>query len=132
MRAWSRRHRRRPGVSWWTWAAGFAVRICRETRRKPPPVALTADLDLAAASDAGELSKVDTERLAAIHQAIARLPDRQREVLVLRMLLGQSTQESARTLGCPEGTVKSNLHKAVGSLRVMVARVGNIDELRNV
>ena len=132
MRAWSRRHRRRRGVSWWTWAAGFAVRICRETRRKPPPVALPVGLDLALASDTGELSEGDTERLTVVHRAIAELPDRQREVLVLRMLLGQSTAETASTLGCPEGTVKSNLHKAVGSLRVMVARVGNIDELRNV
>ncbi len=32
-RAWARRDVKRCGVSWWTFSAGFAVRVCRETRR---------------------------------------------------------------------------------------------------
>jgi RNA polymerase sigma-70 factor (ECF subfamily) len=93
---------------------------------------LPDDLEVAAESDAGELTAADRERLAEVHEAIGRLPDRQREILVLRMLLGQSTEETAQTLGCPEGTVKSNLHKAVGNLRAMVAQSEAIDEMRSV
>jgi len=59
------------------------------------------------------LEVVDSALVAAIHS----LPRRQKEVTVLRFLTGQSVREVATTLGCPEGTVKSNLHKAMANLR---------------
>jgi len=52
-----------------------------------------------------------------LHAILAELPDRQREVITLRWIIGFSTREVAAVLGCPEGTVKSNLHKAVARLR---------------
>lgn len=49
--------------------------------------------------------------------ALADLPMRQREVVVLRYLLDWSEPETAAALGIPPGTVKSRLHRALAHLR---------------
>lgn len=116
LRAWRARERRRQEVTWSTWVGGFAVRVCRETRReRQGPVAAMAEVDSACSDSVlpGRLS----ELAGRLHAAIAALPDRQREVVTLRWLLGYSTASAARMLNCPEGTIKSNLHKAIGRLR---------------
>ncbi len=57
------------------------------------------------------------ERRAMLEEAIRRLPDRQREVVSLRFFAEMQLSEIADALGCPLGTVKSNLHKAIHTLR---------------
>ncbi len=59
----------------------------------------------------------DSERRRILEQAIERLPLRQREVLSLRYFAEMRLEEVAEALDCPLGTVKSNLHKAVMSLK---------------
>ena len=59
----------------------------------------------------------DDERRSALQEAIGRLPLRQREVLSLRYFGEMRLEEIAQALGCPLGTVKSNLHKAVMALK---------------
>ncbi len=131
-RAWLRRGKKRKGVDWWTWAAGFAVRVCREVirvrrfenRDHPDHRRMPGD----AFDDAACRFRSDPDLQSAIHA----LPNRQREVTVLRFLVGQSIREVAATLDCPEGTVKSNLFKAVRTLRGRFGVSGTVDELRNV
>jgi RNA polymerase sigma-70 factor (ECF subfamily) len=62
----------------------------------------------------------DGERRRVLEEAVRRLPDRQREVVSLRYFADMQLGEIARTLNCPLGTVKSNLHKAVLALKVML------------
>jgi RNA polymerase sigma-70 factor (ECF subfamily) len=52
------------------------------------------------------------ERLRALKEAISRLPDRLREVFVLRMYGEMSYSDLARTLRIREGTVMSRLNRA--------------------
>jgi RNA polymerase sigma-70 factor (ECF subfamily) len=59
----------------------------------------------------------DGERRRMIEQAVRRLPERQREVLSLRYFGEMRLEEIADALGCPLGTVKSNLHKAIFALK---------------
>ncbi|MEX0985099.1 MAG: sigma-70 family RNA polymerase sigma factor [Actinomycetota bacterium] len=59
-----------------------------------------------------------------IQRALAVLPRRQREVAVLRYLLGMSTRDVAATLHVSEGTVKNSLSKA----RTRLARELRIEE----
>ena len=56
------------------------------------------------------------ERRERVRQAVRRLPPRQRAVVVLRMMEGYSTRETAGILGIAEGTVMSRLHRAMGAL----------------
>ena len=57
------------------------------------------------------------ERRRVLEDAVRRLPARQREVVSLRYFGEMRLDEIASALGCPLGTVKSNLHKAVNSLK---------------
>jgi RNA polymerase sigma-70 factor (ECF subfamily) len=59
----------------------------------------------------------DRERRRLIEDAVRRLPERQREVLSLRYFGEMRLEEIANCLGCPLGTVKSNLHKAILALK---------------
>ena len=59
----------------------------------------------------------EEERRVLVQDAVLRLPLRQREVLSLRFFGEMRLEEIAETLGCPLGTVKSNLHKAVRALQ---------------
>ncbi len=52
-----------------------------------------------------------------VRHAVAALPRRQREALVLRYYLDMSVIDSARQMGCAEGTVKSLTSKAIEALR---------------
>jgi len=64
---------------------------------------------------AGTLS--GTDDAVATRAVIAALPERERDAIVLRYYLGYSVRETAVALGCPEGTVKTLTHRAIGRLR---------------
>lgn len=57
-----------------------------------------------------------TEAQREVLAAVRDLPERQREVVVLRYLLELSTAEAASTLGISEGSVKTHLHRALATL----------------
>jgi RNA polymerase sigma-70 factor (sigma-E family) len=95
-RAWVVRTALNMHVSWW--------------RRRRREVALDSDHGAAAASPYPGL---DSSLVAALR----RLPPRQREVIVLRLLLDLDTATTAQTLGMPSGTVASHLHRGLNTLR---------------
>jgi RNA polymerase sigma-70 factor (ECF subfamily) len=97
-------------------------------RRSGRLVALEGDVD-----EAAEEAKVnamqpvpfspedraaDRELASLLERSIDGLPDSYRQVLVLRLVEGLSTEETAEVLGVREETVKQRLHRA----RAMVQR----------
>jgi RNA polymerase sigma factor (sigma-70 family) len=54
-------------------------------------------------------------------RALRALPDRQREVVVLRVLLDNTNEQVAATLGIAPATVSVHLHRALGALRLTVS-----------
>lgn len=54
--------------------------------------------------------------------ALARLPQRQRAVVVLRFYCDLSERDTAQALGCAPGTVGSLLHRALVTLRTSIDR----------
>jgi RNA polymerase sigma factor (sigma-70 family) len=65
------------------------------------------------------LDRADHDDLDSVSllEALAELPLLQRQMLVLRFVLGYSMQETAVALDVAEGTVKSNVHRARQQLR---------------
>jgi len=57
------------------------------------------------------------EALETLLAALAELPDRQREVFVLRNFEGLDVAETALAMRCSQGTVKTHHARAVGRLR---------------
>jgi RNA polymerase sigma-70 factor (ECF subfamily) len=64
-----------------------------------------------------EMSVPGPEAYPELHREVAALPPRQRAVVALFYTLGLSVEETAKAMGCAEGTVKSLLHAARGRLR---------------
>ena len=74
----------------------------------------------AASGDAApspEAAVLDGERRTELLDAIGRLDDRDRDVLVHRFLLGLDEQETADALAIRRGTVKSRTSRALDRLR---------------
>jgi RNA polymerase sigma-70 factor (sigma-E family) len=64
-----------------------------------------------------DVSVLQTERRAQVLDALAELPTRQREVLVLRYYLDLSEAEIADALGISRGAVKSHASRGAAALR---------------
>ena len=60
------------------------------------------------------------ERARLVHQALEALPPKHRAVVVLRMIEGYSTEETAEMLGIPYGTVLSRLSRAHAKLKELL------------
>ena len=84
--------------------------------RRPPDSAIEDAPDI-------PVSGGQMEALGArdIHAALARLPDQQREVLLLIGLEQFSYDEAARVIGVPVGTVMSRLSRARERMRQLLA-----------
>ncbi|WP_066553209.1 RNA polymerase sigma factor [Croceicoccus bisphenolivorans] len=61
-----------------------------------------------------------TVELSDIDAALARLPDEQREAVVLVMVEGYSYREAAEIVGCPTGTMNSRLVRGRDALLAML------------
>lgn len=87
-------------------------------RRAALAVRAAADPDSGGAAPSPEtalLAREERERLLAL---VNGLPDDARDVIACRFFLGLSEEETAATLGLPQGTVKSRTARALERLRV--------------
>jgi RNA polymerase sigma-70 factor (ECF subfamily) len=67
------------------------------------------------------------ERRQRVRDALSRLPERDREVLVLRHLEGLSVADTAEVLGVREGAVKTRHVRALERLRTLLTELGDGD-----
>ncbi len=74
----------------------------------------------APSAEAGALGVLEQERMIA---ALAQLPGRQREALVLRYYADLSEAEIAEVMGVSRGAVKSHTARGVAALRQSLERV---------
>jgi RNA polymerase sigma-70 factor, ECF subfamily len=64
-----------------------------------------------------EAALLDFEQREELLAAVAQLPEPDRQAIACRYFLDLSEEETAAALGCPRGTVKSRLSRALGRLR---------------
>ena len=108
----------KPRAKFTTWLFQVAINTAREQARKRRRVWGEADAhDVLAATEDSCADPARLDRLRDLGRSLAKLPLRQREVVVLRFLEGFDTAETAEILGCREGTVKAHLHRATLKLR---------------
>jgi RNA polymerase sigma-70 factor (sigma-E family) len=81
-----------------------------------------AGLPEAAVPSAEQQAEVGARR-AVVLDAMARLPDRQREVLALRYYVDLSEAEIASTLGISAGAVKSHASRGTAALRATLGHL---------
>jgi RNA polymerase sigma-70 factor (sigma-E family) len=91
------------------------INLCRGglRRRRTQRTAVLPAPDHAAPADR---DVVRAEDRAEVLDALRRLPQRQRECVVLRYLLDASTEETAGLLDVSPGTVKTHLHRGLAAL----------------
>ncbi len=102
-----------------TWLYRIGVNLClnRVSAKRPATVPLVGDN----ASDPRAVDPVDRLEQGAreqrLRRAVARLPPRQRAVVVLRIYQGLPHKEIAAIVGSSVGAVKANFFHAMGNLR---------------
>lgn len=90
----------------------------RDIARRPRVEQLIVDIEASAAVESMEVVLNRSTLTAALRQ----LPQRQREVSVLRFVFDLSVADTAVTLGLAEGTVKSSTSRALATLRKSLSR----------
>jgi RNA polymerase sigma-70 factor (ECF subfamily) len=99
-----------PGRAVRPWLFGVATNLARDLGRRR---AVRARAVLAPPDPPGAAAM---ERIA-LRERVARLPERLRQVVLLRFYEDLGEAEMAEALGIPRGTVKSRLHGAIRALR---------------
>lgn len=80
-----------------------------------PPDPIEAAADPAGREPSEQVAQ--NNAMQALDAALQALPGRQREAFVLRILEGLDVADTAKSMGCSEGSVKTHLSRAVHSLR---------------
>jgi RNA polymerase sigma-70 factor (sigma-E family) len=83
---------------------------CRSALRRPRHAGVEGAPQPAASAEAAALT---SEERREVMRALRRLPDRQREVLVLRFYLDEPEAAIAQAMGISPSTVRSTAHRAL-------------------
>lgn len=112
------------GVPFEAWlfriAASKVVDLGRRRQRSTVPLDAGMDRSDDASDPGARLTRI--EQQAELAAALDRLPAGQRDVLVLRFLLGHTVQEVARAMDRTEGAVKQLQVRGLANLRKTVDR----------
>ncbi|MFQ6043414.1 MAG: RNA polymerase sigma factor [Candidatus Poribacteria bacterium] len=108
-----------------TWLYRVALNTCHQQIRKAESRRRTltafADnvkfLDAENGIETPDNVALKKERQRLLQAAIDRLPERQKQVIVLFYMQNLKYREIAEILGCPEGTVASRLNTAIKNLK---------------
>ena len=115
---------RRERTNFRGWLFGIAGNLCIDWRRdrrnrNSSLIKLFGDLDSQPDSHVGDVKTSDRdERIDDVRRAVARLPEKYREVLLLWGVSGLSLTEVARALAINEPTARKRLSRAREMLRL--------------
>ena len=126
VRILDRLDRYEPSGSFAGWAIKVSQNVCRMKLRAEKRAGL-AEVDVheetwSNLGDDGAPAGQESEQLRwerVAHEALARLPDRERDVIVLRLLEGKTTAEAAEILKVSEDAVRGILHRGMTRLKRM-------------
>jgi RNA polymerase sigma-70 factor (ECF subfamily) len=67
---------------------------------------------------------LDAESSARMNELLTILPEKQREILILRVVVGLSAEETAQAVGSSPGAVRVAQHRALTRLREEIIAAG--------
>lgn len=73
---------------------------------------------------------LDSDASRRMKQLLTILPEKQREVLVLRLVVGLSAEETADSIGSTAGAVRVAQHRALAKLKAELSKAGDGRERR--
>jgi RNA polymerase sigma-70 factor (ECF subfamily) len=107
----------RQNATFKTWLCGILINACRSQRRRSMQRRETALDDVPEAALADDSDPTRAAEHAGLERHIARLPQRQRSVLSLRIFADLPFKEIAAVEGITENAAKVSYHHAVMRLR---------------
>lgn len=117
--ALTHRDRFRGDASAWTWLAAITLNRCRAQRRRQlVNFRWWREAKRAPAATCEPLSIERDETNARVREAVAALPVKDREVVVLYYLEELTVAQVSQLLGASTGAVELRLHRARGRLRL--------------
>ncbi|MCH9729501.1 MAG: sigma-70 family RNA polymerase sigma factor [Actinomycetia bacterium] len=85
-------------------------------------------MDVVPESSTGEAGPeqlaIDSEQSARMKELLQILPEKQREILVLRVVVGMSAEETADAVGSTAGAVRVAQHRALARLKSEIVATG--------
>lgn len=105
-----------------TWMYRTTKNVCHEYNRVRQMEPLDDEPQGPGSAPEQEVSEYESAR--RVRRLVRALPERQREVVVLRIFEDLSVKETAQSMGCSEGTVKALLHKATEKLKLRLGQSG--------
>lgn len=67
---------------------------------------------------------IDSEQSARMNELLQILPEKQREILILRVVVGMSAEETAEAVGSTAGAVRVAQHRALARLKTEIVSTG--------
>ena len=104
---------------WTTLLSSFSAGQDGEDDRDPLE---TIDVEDASENPMAHLERSQTMKV--IEKAIEKLPARQREAFILRYWEDMDVAETARSMGCSQGSVKTHCSRAVHTLAAILEKQG--------
>lgn len=118
---WTARHTYQYPRSFRAWLFGIAINKCRAEFRKPvlSPVVMDGEsaVPVVAAGPSPSEAAIASETASLVAAAVARLPAKQRTVLVLRVWNGLSYAQIAQAMGLTQATARSHMFHALAAVR---------------
>jgi RNA polymerase sigma-70 factor (ECF subfamily) len=74
--------------------------------------------------DSPEEYAINSEAGRQMKQLLGILPEKQREILILRLVMGLSAEETAAAVGSTAGAIRVAQHRAIARLKKEVTRAG--------
>lgn len=93
-------------------------------RNKADPMADVPDV--ISTEEGPEQRALESEASRQMNALLATLPEKHREILILRLVVGLSAEETATAVGSTAGAIRVAQHRAIAKLKTRVARAGEM------
>jgi RNA polymerase sigma-70 factor, ECF subfamily len=122
VRALAKGHLWQPGTDIRAWLFTIMHNQYVNTVRRQARETATVDVEQVSSTLVATTDPTSSWQLRELDRALARLPDEQREVVLLVGLEGMAYDSAAQILGVPIGTVRSRLSRGRETLRGLMER----------